>query len=136
MGKNIAKNISKSSTGKYSQRLLDHAKQSATDVFKTDSKRAIQETAEATDDVIGNKIANKIKKVPQNLRKNNSETVTNEHGEQIPNERYVSLQERKNIIDDLRLIMNITMIMEYNNQRNNGISKNNKFVRQYTKSTI
>ena len=111
MGKNIAKNISKSSTGKYSQRLLDHAKQSATDVFKTDSKRAIQETAEATDDVIGNKIANKIKKVPQNLRQNNSETVTNEHGEQIPNERYVSLQERKNIIDDLRLIMNITMIM-------------------------
>ena len=60
MGKNIAKNISKSSTGKYSQRLLDHAKQSVTDVFKTDSKRAIQETAEATDDVIGNKIANKI----------------------------------------------------------------------------
>ena len=80
-------------------------------MFKTDSKRAIQETAEATDDVIGNKIANKIKKVPQNLRQNNSETVTNEHGEQIPNERYVSLRERKNIIDDLRLIMNITMIM-------------------------
>ena len=61
--------------------------------------------------MIGNKIANKIKRVPQNLRQNNSETVTNEHGEQIPNERYVSLREKKNIIDDLRLIMNITMIM-------------------------
>ena len=70
------------------------------------------------------------------MQQNNSETVTNEHGEQIPNERYIYLRERKNIIDDLRLIMNITMIMECNNQRNNGISKNNKFVRQYTKSTI
>ena len=31
------------------QKPLDHAKQSATDVFETVSKRAIQKTAEATD---------------------------------------------------------------------------------------
>ena len=42
---------------------LDHAKQSATDTFKTASKRAIQKTAEGTGDLIGNKFANKIKKV-------------------------------------------------------------------------
>ena len=42
MGKNIVKDISKNLSGKYSQKLLDHAKQSATDAFKTASKRAIQ----------------------------------------------------------------------------------------------
>ena len=47
MGKNIGKSISKSLSGKYSQRLLDHAKQSATDALKTSSKRGIQQTEEA-----------------------------------------------------------------------------------------
>ena len=42
-------------SGKYNQKLLDHAKQSATDVFKTASKRAIQKTAGATGDLNGNK---------------------------------------------------------------------------------
>ena len=62
MGKNIDKNIRKNLRGKNSQRLLDHAKQSATDVFKTASKRAIQKTAKAAGDLIGNKIANRITK--------------------------------------------------------------------------
>ena len=66
MGKNIDKSIRKNLRGKNSQRLLDHAKQSATDVFKTASKRAIQKTAEATGDLIGNKIASKIMKVSKN----------------------------------------------------------------------
>ena len=35
MGKNIEDNISKNLSGKYSQRPLDHAKNSATDAFKT-----------------------------------------------------------------------------------------------------
>ena len=39
---------------------LDHAKQSATDVFKTASKRATQKTAKATVDLIGNKIAKAV----------------------------------------------------------------------------
>ena len=42
---------------KYSQKLVDTAKKSATDAIKTASKRAIQETAEATGDLVGNKIA-------------------------------------------------------------------------------
>ena len=46
--------------GKYSQKLLAYAKQSATDTFKTASKRAIEITAEATGDLIGKKNANKI----------------------------------------------------------------------------
>ena len=42
MGKNIGENISKTLSGKYSQKLLDHPKQSATDTHKTSSKRVIQ----------------------------------------------------------------------------------------------
>ena len=49
--------------GKYSQQLLDHAKQPAADALKTSSKRVIQKTAEAIGDLIGNKIVNKIKKI-------------------------------------------------------------------------
>ena len=62
-GKKIAKNISKSLNSKYGQKILDHAKQSATDALKTSSKRAVQETAEATSDLFGNKIAVKIIRV-------------------------------------------------------------------------
>ena len=77
-GKNIGKNISKNLSGKYSQKLLDHDKQSATDVFKNASKRVIYKTPQATGDLIGNKIANKITKVLKNSQQNNLKTVTNE----------------------------------------------------------
>ena len=56
----FAKNMGKSLSSKYGQKLLDTAKKSATDAIKTASKRAIQKTAEATSDLIGNKIADKI----------------------------------------------------------------------------
>ena len=36
----------------YSQKLLDHAKQSATDALKTASKKAIQTTAEANEEEV------------------------------------------------------------------------------------
>ena len=52
--------VAKNMNNKYSQKLLDSAKKSATDAIKTTSKRAIQKTAEATGDLIYNKIANKI----------------------------------------------------------------------------
>ena len=47
---------------KYSQKLIDHAKQSATDALNTASKRAIQKPEEATGDLIGNKIIDRLKK--------------------------------------------------------------------------
>ena len=56
----IGKTISKNLNGNYSQKLLTHAKQSATGALKTASKRAIQRTAEATDYLIDNKIDGKI----------------------------------------------------------------------------
>ena len=54
-------------SGKYSQNLLDHAKQSATNAFKTASRREIKTRAKATGDLIGNTIANKIAKVSKTL---------------------------------------------------------------------
>ena len=41
-------------------------KKSTTDAIKTPSKRAIQKTTEATGDLIGNEIANKITSVSKN----------------------------------------------------------------------
>ena len=55
MNKNIDKNKSRNLSGKYSQ-ILVQAKQSATDVLENPSKMAIQTTAEATADLIGNNI--------------------------------------------------------------------------------
>ena len=82
---------------------IDHAKQSSTDALKTTSKRVIQKAAGATSDLIVNKIADRITKVSKTLPQNNSET-TNKHNEEIPKERYVSPEERQEIIDELRLI--------------------------------
>ena len=68
--------------------------------MKTTSKRAIQKTAEATDDLIGNKIADQITKssiTSQNVLK------TDENETETPNERYVSPEKRQQIIEDLRL---------------------------------
>ena len=45
MGKNIGRNTCKNLSGKYNQKLLDHAKQSATDAFKSSSKRVIQKNS-------------------------------------------------------------------------------------------
>ena len=86
LGKNKSKNLS----DKYSQKSLDYVKQSATDVLKNASKRAIQKKSEANDNLIGNKVANKVTKVSRGSPQNDSETVTSEHDKQIPEERYIS----------------------------------------------
>ena len=74
-------------------------KKSATDALKTSSKRVIQKTAEATGDLIGNTIANKIMRVSKNSQQKNSETVTNEHDNEIP-KKDMYFQKR-----DLKLLM-------------------------------
>ena len=48
MGKNTGANTSRNLSGNYSQKLLDHAKQSVTDALKTTSDNIIQKAAEAT----------------------------------------------------------------------------------------
>ena len=88
MGKNLS--------NKYSQKLLDSPTKTGRGTLKFASKRAIQKTAEATGDLIGNRIANKITK------KSSKDEITNEL--EKPKERYISPEERQQIIDELRLI--------------------------------
>ena len=47
-------------SNQYENKLFDTIKKSTTDAIITASKKAIQKTAEATGDLIGNKIADKI----------------------------------------------------------------------------
>ena len=72
--------------------------------LKVLQKIAIPKTAEETGDLIRNKIVDKITKISNTLQQNNSETFRNEHNKKKPKERYMSAEERQNIIDDLRLI--------------------------------
>ena len=62
MGENLS--------NKYDQKRLDSATKSTTDAIKTASKRATQKVAEATGDLIGIKVADKITSVSRSLRKN------------------------------------------------------------------
>ena len=66
MGRHANK-VAKSLSNKYGQKLLDSAKKSKMDAIKTASKRAIQKTAEATGDLIGNKIADKMTSVSKKI---------------------------------------------------------------------
>ena len=102
IGTHIAK-VAKSMSNIYNQKLVDTAITSATDAIKTASKRAIQKTAEATGDLIDNKIADEIKAKPSK-KSHNEEIQSNEVNNEIPKERYISPKERKQIIDELRLI--------------------------------
>ena len=83
-------------SNKYGKKLVDTAKKSATDAIKTASKRAIQKTAEATGDLIGNKIADKTtrvfkKKFNNNNNNNDVELATHK-------KRYISPEERQQLL--------------------------------------
>ena len=101
----FAKNTGKNLSNKYGQKLLDNARKSTTDAIKTASKRAIQKTAEATGDLIGNKIADKITSVSKKSTKElpNDETEVDVE-RATPKKRYISPEERQQIIDELRLV--------------------------------
>ena len=91
----FAKNIG----NKYGKKLFDTAKKSTTDVIKTASKRAIQKTAEATGDLIGNKITNISKMSVKELRINDEDVEITTH-----KKRYIFPEKRQQIIDELRLV--------------------------------
>ena len=69
----FAKNIGKSFSNKYGQKLLDTTKKCTTDYIKTASKREIQKIAEATSDLIGNTIADKITSVSKKPNNNDDD---------------------------------------------------------------
>ena len=64
-----------------------------TDAAKTASKRLVQKTAEATRDLIGKKIADKITSMVKSKEKKDKESRKNLH----------SIRKKKQVIDDLKL---------------------------------
>ena len=105
----FSKNMGKSLSNKYSQKLLDCAKKSTTDAINTVLKRAIQKKAEATVDLIGNKIADKIISVSiKPAMELHSKELPNNNDEDVEitahKKRYISPKERQQIIDELRLV--------------------------------
>ena len=100
----FAKNMGKNVSNKYGQKLLDSAKKSTADAIKTISKRAIQKTAEATGDLIGNKIADKITSLSKNSDADSEMEVGRTSSKDVPKRRYISPEEKQQIIDELGLV--------------------------------
>ena len=69
MDKNIGKNISEKASGKYGQNVLITLKELQQTQLKLCKKKVIQKKAEATGDLIGNIITNKITKFEKNHKK-------------------------------------------------------------------
>ena len=85
------------------KKLVDTAKKSAADAIKTASKRAIQKTAEATGGLVFNKTADKKTSVSKKSTK--KFPTIDEHVELTTHKkRYISPEEKQQIIDELRLI--------------------------------
>ena len=85
----LAKNMDKNLSNKYSQKLLNSTKKSRTDAVKTASKRAIQKTAGASGDLIGNKIADKVTSVSKKSFTCSQNNEAN-HATETRKERYIS----------------------------------------------
>ena len=84
------------------KKIVDAAKKSATDAVKTASKREIPKIVEATGDLIGNKIADKISSVSKKKSNNNNDDDDVELA--THKKRYISPEERQQIIDELRSV--------------------------------
>ena len=95
-------------SNKNGQKFLDSAKKSTRDTIKTASKIAIEKTAESTGDLTGNKIADKITSASKKSAKelhNNDEIKEKEDVEITTHKkRYISPEERQQIVDELRLV--------------------------------
>ena len=79
----------------YSKYLMDKGIDVSKKFTKTAGKKILNKTAEATGDLIDNKIADKI----TSASKKSHDEVNNE----IPKERYISPKERQKVIDELKL---------------------------------
>ena len=96
---------------KYGKRLTDTAIKTGKDFATIAGKKIVHKSAEATGDLIGNKITDKItakpspKKVTSASKKSHNEEIqSNENNNEIPKERYILPKESQKIIDELRLI--------------------------------
>ena len=83
---------------KYGKKLTDTAIKTGKDFATIAGKKVVHKSAEATGDLIGNKIADKITAKPSK-KSHNEDDVNNE----ILKEKYISPKERQKIINELKL---------------------------------
>ena len=86
--------FAKTFSNKYGKKYMDTATKTGIDAAKTISKRAVQKNAEATGDLIGNNIADKITSIGKPKEKEKAKEIE---------EIYIPPEKRQQIIDDLRL---------------------------------
>ena len=86
---------------KYGKKLTDTAIKTGKDFATVAGKKIVHKTAEATGDLIGNKIADKITSASK--KSYNEEIQSDEVNNEIPKERYISPKKRQKIIDELKL---------------------------------
>ena len=79
---------------KYCKKLMNTATKTGIDTAKTASKRGVQKAAEATRDLIGNKLTNKITSAGKSKKDDKTKKVE---------EIYIPTEKRQQIIDDLKL---------------------------------
>ena len=82
---------------KHGKKLMDPATKTGLDAAKTASKRVVQKTAEATGDLIGNKIADKITLIGKSESKEKEKKDEINETEEI----YIPPEKRQLIINDL-----------------------------------
>ena len=81
---------------KYGKKLMDTATKTGIVAAKSASKRVVKKTAEATGDLIENKIADKVTSIGKPKEKEKEKTNKTK-------EIYIPPEERQEIIDKLRL---------------------------------
>ena len=82
---------------KYGKKLVDTTTKTGIDAGKTASKRVVQKTAEATGDLLWNKIADKFTLVGKSKEKEKQKTNKTE-------EICIKPEKRQQITDDLKLL--------------------------------
>ena len=83
---------------KYGKKLTDTAIKTGKDFATIAGKKIVYKSEEATGDLIGNKIADKI--TAKSSKKSYNEEI---HSDEVNNERYISPKERQKIINELKL---------------------------------
>ena len=85
-------------SNKYGRKILDKSMDAGKDFAKIAGKKVLTKSAEATGDLIGNKIADRITKSTRNKEENKDDRIMEETQELI-----IPPEKREQIIRDLKL---------------------------------
>ena len=90
--------VTKVGTSKYGKIIIDTTKKQESDFAKIADERIFQKFAQATGDLIGNKIADKINSLGKSKNKENENEINE------PEEIIIQPGKRQQTIDDIRLL--------------------------------